>query len=399
MAERTARSAVADRRLPRTAGRPAPRVVLVHDWLTGMRGGEKVLESLCRLYPDADLLTLVHVPGSVTHTIEHRRVRTSLIQRLPAPARWYRQYLPLFPFAIEQFDLDDATLVLSTSHCAAKAVVPSGRAVHLCYSHSPMRYAWDQFPSYFGAGRLGRAGSAVARQVIAPLARWDRDTAPRVHRFIANSAHVAGRIRRYYNRQASVLHPPVDTGFFTPGSGAPGNYFLVVSALVPYKRVDTAIHAAARLGVPLKIVGTGPDADRLQSIPAAGIEFLGRVDDQELRQLYRGARALVLPGEEDFGIAPVESLACGRPVVALARGGACESIEHGVSGWLVDPGEADPAGPSGDAARFADAMAAVDTLPLSPGELHDRATVFGVDRFDAALLNLVDETMERPQAW
>jgi glycosyltransferase involved in cell wall biosynthesis len=362
--------------------------VLVHDWLTGMRGGEKVLESLCRLYPDADLLTLLHVPGSVTPTIERRRVRSSVIQRLPSPARWYRHYLPLFPFAIEQFDLDDAEVIISTSHCAAKAVVPTGRAVHICYSHSPMRYAWDQFPAYFGPQRLGRVGSAAARQVVAWLARWDRDTAHRVHRFVANSAHVAGRIRRYYNRQASVLHPPVDTGFFTPGSSPPGDYFLVVSALVPYKRIDTAIRATEKLGVPLKIVGTGPDEGRLRAMPAKQVEFLGRVDDESLRELYRGARAFVLPGEEDFGIAPVESMACGRPVIARGRGGACETVEHGVSGWLVE-----------DEEGFAGAMARVDALPLTSAELRHRAEAYGVDRFDAALAGVIAETLEHPHAW
>ena len=379
---------------PRGVHRPTPRVVLVHDWLTGMRGGEKVLESLCRLYPDADLLTLVHIRGSVSPLIEHRRVRTSLIQRLPSPGRWYRHYLPLFPFAIEQFDLDDVDLVISTSHCAAKSVVPTGRAVHVCYSHSPMRYAWDQFPAYFGPERIGRVGNAAARHVVAWLARWDRDTAPRVHRFVANSAHVAGRIGRYYNRRASVLHPPVDTGFFTPGSSAPGDYFLVVSALVPYKRIDTAIRAAEKLGVPLKIVGIGADEARLRAIPARGVEFLGNVNEGTLRELYRGARALVLPGEEDFGIAPVESLSCGRPVVALGRGGACETVEHGRSGWLVSGANAED-----DVTGFAEAMAAVDELPLSPVDLHDRAEAFGVDRFDAGMAAVIAETMERPHAW
>ena len=372
----------------RVVDRTTPRVVLVHDWLTGMRGGEKVLESLCRLYPDADLLTLVHVPGTATPVIEHRRVRSSIIQRLPSPARWYRHYLPLFPFAIEQFDLDDAALVISTSHCAAKAVVPTGRAVHVCYSHSPMRYAWDQFPAYFGPDRLGRLGTAAARRVVAWLARWDRDTAPRVHRFLANSAHVAGRIGRYYNRRAAVLHPPVDTRFFTPGSGAPGDYFLVVSALVPYKRIDTAIRAAAQVGVPLKIVGTGPDEERLRAIQGPSVEFLGHVNDETLRDLYRGAQALVLPGEEDFGIAPVESMACGRPVVALARGGACETVEHGVSGWLVE-----------DEDGFAGAMARVDALPLSPAALQDRAAAYGVDRFESAMAAVISETLERPHVW
>ncbi len=367
--------------------------MLVHDWLTGMRGGEKVLESLCRLYPDADLLTLVHAPGTVSPLIEHRRVRTSLIQRLPAPARWYRHYLPLFPMAIEQFDLDDATLIISTSHCAAKAVVPTGRAVHLCYSHSPMRYAWDQFPHYFGPQRLGRLGSAAARRVVAWLARWDRDTAPRVHRFVANSAYVAGRIGRYYNRRASVLHPPVDTRFFTPGHEAAGDYFLVVSALVPYKRIDIAIRAADRLGVPLKIVGTGPDAERLHALAGPSVEFLGRVDDEALRRWYQGARALVMPGEEDFGIAPVEAMACGRPVVALGVGGACETVEHGVTGWLVAPDATDLP------RAFADAMARVDDLPLSPADQYARATRFGVDRFEAGLRTCIADTLERPLAW
>src|SRR6187399_1758310 len=232
------------------------RVVLVHDWLTGMRGGEKVLESICRLFPHADLCTLVHVKGSVSPLIEARRIRTSMVQRLPSPARRCRHYLPLFPAAIEWFDLDDADLVISTSHCAAKSVVPTGRALHVCYCHSPMRYAWDQFDAYFGPERLGRAGSALARVTMAWLARWDRDTAHRVHSFVANSGYVAGRIARYYNRRATVVHPPVDTEFFTPGDAPPSSYFLVVSALVPYKRIDFAVDAATRLGLPLKIVGS-----------------------------------------------------------------------------------------------------------------------------------------------
>jgi glycosyltransferase involved in cell wall biosynthesis len=366
------------------------RVVLVHDWLTGMRGGEKVLESLCRLLPDADLLTLVHRRGSVSPTIEARRIRTSWIQHLPRPSRLYRHYLPLFPIAIEQFDLDDVDVVISTSHCAAKAVVPTGRAVHLCYSHSPMRYAWDQFDAYFGEERLGRVGHGAARHVLAWLARWDRDTAPRVDRFLANSAHVASRIARYYNRVATVLHPPVDTRFFTPGTSEPGGYYLVVSALVPYKRIDTAIHAAAMLGAPLKIVGTGPDAERLRALAGTDVEFLGHVDDTTLRDLYRTAKAVLLPGEEDFGIAPVEAQACGRPVVALGRGGALETVEDGVSGFLVQD-------PSVEA--FADAMARVGTLRLSAAEWHARASAFSVERFEQGLTTRLTETLASSSSW
>ena len=353
-----------------------------------MRGGEKVLESLCRLFPHADLLTLVHVPGAVSSTIESRRVRTSFIQHLPRPARFYRHYLPLFPTAIEGFDLDDADLIVSTSHCAAKSVVPTGRAVHVCYCHSPMRYAWDQFDAYFGPERLGRLGSAAARPVLAWLARWDRATAGRVHQYIANSQFVAGRIERYYNRQASVLYPPVDTRFFTPGDSAPQPYFLVVSALVPYKRIDVAVRAATRLGVRLKVVGTGPDLDRLRAQAGPNVEFAGSLTPDALRQAYRDALGLVLPAEEDFGIAPVESMACGRPVVALGRGGATETVVPGVTGLLVDVA---------DEASFADAMDQVRRTPFDTAALVAHASRFSTEQFEEGLRRmLAHATIEAP---
>jgi glycosyltransferase involved in cell wall biosynthesis len=352
------------------------RVALVHDWLTGMRGGERVLESLCRMLPDADLFTLVHVPGSVSKTIESRRPRTSIVQRLPAAGRWYRQYLPLFPAAIELFDLDRYDLVISTSHCAAKAVVPSGRAVHVCYCFSPMRYAWDQFDAYFGPERVGPTRSAFYRRMMSWIARWDRATAPRVTRFLADSQYVAGRIARYYNRQALVLYPPVDTAFFTPDGTKAEPHFLVVSALVPYKRIDLAIAAAEQLGVSLKIVGGGPDEARLRAMAGPTVEFLGTLDDQALRREYRRARATILPAEEDFGIVPVEALACGRPVVAFARGGACETVTPGATGVLVD--EATPE-------AFADGLREVSARTWNPAHLRADAERFSVDRFETAM--------------
>jgi len=377
-------SFTAPREPPATTASARPRIVLVHDWLTGMRGGEKVLESLCRLFPQAPVFTLLHVRGSVSEAIETRRVRTSFVQHLPLAARLYRHYLPLFPTAIECFDTDDADLIVSTSHCAAKAIVPTGRALHVCYCHSPMRYAWDQFDAYFGRDRIGAIGNALARPALAWLARWDRSTTHRVHQFVANSAFVAGRIARYYNRSSVVLHPPVDVEFFTPGALAPEPYFLVVSALVPYKRIDVAIRAAARLGARLKVVGSGPDLERLQTIAGPDVEFLGTVDSHVLRGLYRRAQAFVLPGEEDFGIAPVESLACGRPVIALARGGATETVESGVTGLLVDR-------PAPDA--FADAMRDVAGRRFDPAVLVQRARRFGVGRFEAAFRQLVTDTL------
>jgi glycosyltransferase involved in cell wall biosynthesis len=366
------------------------RVVIVHDWLTGMRGGEKVLESLCRLLPGADIATLVHVKGSVSSLIESRNIRTSFVQRLPRPGAFYRHYLPIFPTAIECFDLDDADLIVSTSHCAAKAVVPTGRAVHLCYCHSPMRYAWDQFEAYFGAGRIGRLPSLALRPVLAWLARWDRATAHRVHRFVANSHYVAGRIARYYNRRATVLHPPVDIEYFTPGSEPPDPYFLVVSALVPYKRIELAIQAATRLHAPLKVVGTGPDLARLRAAAGPTVEFLGALEDEALRRVFRKAQAVILPGEEDFGIVPVEAMACGRPVVALARGGARETVVDGVTGVLVE--EASPE-------SFADAMMRSTGLQVDTEALRAHAERFSLTRFEAALQTILTETLVTERRW
>jgi glycosyltransferase involved in cell wall biosynthesis len=232
-----------------------PRVAIVHDWLTGMRGGEKVLEAICRLYPGADVFTLVRLPGSVSASIERHPIRTSAVQWLPGGGRRYRHYLPLFPAAVEMFDLDPYDLVISSSHCAAKSVIRNGRATHLCYCHSPMRYAWDQFPAYFGAERVGTLANRLLRPTLARLARWDAATAGRVDDFVANSTYVAARIRRYYNRRSTVVYPPVDTAFYHPEDlqdvrGRNGS-FLVVSALVPYKRLDIAIEACRLARVPL----------------------------------------------------------------------------------------------------------------------------------------------------
>jgi len=359
------------------------RTVLVHDWLTGMRGGERVLESLCRLLPGSDVLTLVHRRGSVSPLIEQHRVRQSAVSRLPAAGRLYRQYLPTFPAAIEWFDLDDVDLVVSTSHCAAKSVVAPGHAAHVCYCHSPMRYGWDQFEAYFGPERLGRVGSAAARRVLAGLARWDRETAPRVDRFIANSHYVASRIARYYNRAASVLHPPVDTAFFTPGEAPAAGYFLIVSALVPYKRIDRAIAAANRLSVPLLVVGSGPDEARLRSAAGPLVTFAGALDRHALRDAYRGALAFVLPGVEDFGIAPVEAMACGRPVAALGRGGATETVLPGVTGYLAEDDSVD---------SLTDAMRHVASTSFDAKAIRAHAETFDTNRFDAAMATILAGT-------
>ena len=358
------------------------RVALVHDWLTGMRGGEKVLEVLCERYPDAELFTLVHLRGTVSPAIERMRTHTSFIQRLPLVQRYYRHYLPLFPTAIEQFSFDSFDVVVSVSHCCAKSVVRPGHARHLCYCLTPMRYAWDQFDAYFGADRVGRLASAAMRPVMARLARWDHDTAGRADRYVAISHYVAGRIRRYYNREASVVYPPVDTDFFHPDDAPPERFALVVSALVPYKRIDVAIEACRLAHVPLKIVGDGPERQRLERAASSSIEFLGRLSNDQVRSLYRRAAVTLLPGEEDFGIAPLEAQACGRPVVALARGGTTETVVSGMTGTLVDDMSIE---------AFADGIARTIDGTFDAQAIRAHAEGFGRQRFGDQIATLIDQ--------
>jgi glycosyltransferase involved in cell wall biosynthesis len=302
------------------------KVALVHDWLTGMRGGEAVLEELCERYPEAPIFTLVHVRGSVSPIISSHPIVTSFVQGLPLSGRKYRSYLPLFPRAIEQFDLSGFDLVISTSHCVAKGIRPRPGALHLCYCHTPMRYVWDQYDQYWSPG-LAPAWMRAAMALVAPrLRRWDVASASRVGFFAANSLNVARRIMRHYEREAEVIYPPVDTGAFRPAEGGPGDYFLIVSAFVPYKRIDLAVEAFNRIGYPLKVVGSGAMESRLRAMARPNVEWLGWQDRTELAALYAGCRALIFPGEEDFGIVPVEAMAAGRPVIALGRGGALETV-------------------------------------------------------------------------
>jgi glycosyltransferase involved in cell wall biosynthesis len=361
------------------------KVALVHDWLTGMRGGEKALEVLCERLPDAELFTLVHVRGSVSPAIERLRPHTSFVQWLPLVRRFYRHYLPLFPTAIEQFNFDRFDAVVSLSHCCAKSIVRPGSVPHLCYCLTPMRYAWDQFDAYFGAERIGRAGSAVMRRVMARMARWDRDTADRADRYVAISHYVAGRIARYYNREAIVVYPPVDTDFFQPDAASSGTnvpFALIVSALVPYKRVDLAIDACRIARVPLTIVGEGPERARLEASAGTNVTFLGRRTDEEIRALYRAAAVTLLPGEEDFGIVPLEAQACGRPVVALGRGGALETVVPNTTGMLVD--EATPA-------AFADAIDRTLAARFDRSAIRRHAEQFSRQRFGNEMQALIDQ--------
>jgi len=345
-----------------------------------MRGGEKVLLSLLRLFPDAVLHTLLHVRGSVAPEIEAREIHTTFLQRLPGVERRYRQYLPLFPAAAASIDLGAYDLVISSSHCVAKGVRPRPDALHLCYCHTPMRYVWDRYDDYFGPGRVSGLAARVIPVIAEGLRAWDVATAGRVGHYAANSAYVAARIRRYYGREAEVIPPPVDTDFFTPGPDVPGAYDLVVSALAPYKRIDMVLDAYRGTGRPLRIVGTGPEEATLRRAAPPEASFLGFVDDVALRDLYRGCRALIMPGVEDFGIVPVEAMACGRPAVVYGEGGGPESVAPGETGIVF--GEATP-----QALR-----AAIDSLEgvrFNVATLRARAESYGRQVFEARFRDFV----------
>lgn len=348
------------------------KVVLGHDWLTGMRGGERVLELLAETFPEAPIATLLCNPDALSETLRRHPVRTAWINRVPGIARHYRYWLPVLPLVARGLELPAADVLLSCSHCVAKSYRKSPGARHLCYCFTPMRYAWTFSDEYFGQGGLRRRALAP---LLAWLRAWDRRTAADVDRFVAISRHVAQRIRRHYGRESDVVYPPVDTARCTPaatGSGGRGGYDLIVSALVPYKRIDLAVDTYSRRGWPLKIVGVGGCARALSARAAPCVELLGWRSDADVLELYRNCRLLLFPGEEDFGIVPLEAQACGRPVVAYGRGGALETVVPEVSGVFF-PEQTD--------AALADAVGRAAARRWDSGTIRAHAETFAPARF------------------
>jgi glycosyltransferase involved in cell wall biosynthesis len=357
------------------------KIALVHDWLTGMRGGEKCLEVLADLFPDATLFTLLHNRGAVSPAIERLPIRTSFIQKMPGAARRYRHYLPLFPKAVERLDLSGHRVIVSSSHCVAKGVISPPGALHICYCYTPMRYVWDLFDDYFAVERVGWLKHQVIRRIAGRLRSWDARTAGRVHYFIAISHHVRERIQRHYGRTAEVIYPPVDTSFFAASEGY-GDYFLVVSALAPYKRVDLAIEAFNRLGLRLLVIGTGPEEQRLKAAAKPNVEFLGWQPDEKLREYYAGCRALIFPGEEDFGIVPVEAMASGKPVIAFAKGGALETVIAGTTGLFFNEQTVD---------RLIDTVRRFDESRFSPRSIRAHALRFDREVYRREMKRFIEE--------
>lgn len=314
------------------------RVAIVHYCFVNWRGGERVVEALCRIFPKADLFTLLADQDVLSPSLRQHKLTTSFLQKLPGSRRWHRHFLPLMPLALEQFDLREYDLVISSDSGPAKGVVTAPSTCHICYCHTPMRYAWDFYHEYKSRSSLGPVRQA-AFALTAHYARlWDRASADRVDYFVANSYNVARRIKKFYRRDAEVIYPPVEVTQARISSVIE-DYYLIVGQLVAYKRNDIAIEACKRLGRNLRIVGTGEEYKRLKQFGSEKIKFLGHLSDEEVCEQYAHCRALIFPGEEDFGMVPVEAQSFGRPVIAFGRGGACETVVGARQGDIDFPAE------------------------------------------------------------
>lgn len=350
-----------------------PPVALAHDYLNQNGGAERVVEQLHALFPDAPLYVSIYDRDRMPEAYRQWDIHPSFMQHLPGVMRHHQPYLPLYPLAMASFDLSKYELIVSSSSAFGKGVrVPRG-ALHVCYCHTPMRFAWD-YEAYAAREGFGRAVDIGIRPLLAALRRWDRATSARVDHFIANSRTVAVRIARVYGRDATVIYPPVETDRYAPPPGtpaAPEPFFFLVSRLVPYKRIDLAIQAANALGARLEIASTGRDRERLEALAGPTVRFLGWISDEEKREKYARCTATLFPAEDDFGIAQLEAMAAGRPVVAYGRGGSAESVRDGVTGILF---------PAQTVEAMADAMRRVQR------QSWDRETIVAHARhFDASV--------------
>lgn len=356
------------------------RVALIHDWLNGMRGGEKVLEAILDLFPQADIFTLFLEKDKVSEKINSHKIFVSTLNDRKWIRKRYRSFLPLFPKAIESFDLKGYDLIISSSHCVAKGVITDPDSVHISYIHSPMRYIWDQYYEYFGDIR-GIKGRLIS-YFVSKLRVWDVTSSARVDVFIANSSFIKRRIKKFYRRNARVINPPVDTEFFTVDDNSKDDYYLTVTAMVPYKRVDILVKSFNISGKKLIIVGSGPDLKSLKNIAKKNIEFRNGISKEELRLLYRNAKAFVFAGIEDFGMVFVEALACGTPIIAYGKGGILDIVDDKINGILYNEQSVE---------SFLNAIKLADTVAFKRDLIRKNCLKFSEKNFKEQIKSFIEE--------
>jgi glycosyltransferase involved in cell wall biosynthesis len=360
------------------------KVALVHDYLNQMGGAERVVLALHEIFPDAPLYTSIYDPKRVDTAFQKIDVRTTFMQKLPLVKKHHQPFLPLYPFAMERLDLRGYDLVLSSSSAFGKGVITRPETMHICYCHTPMRWCWN-YDEYVERERLGRISRSVLPFLMTGLRVWDQMSATRVDHFIANSPVVADRIQKYYRREAVVIPPPVEASRFTfDPTIVPDEYFLIVSRFMPYKRIDLAIEACNHLQLPLVIIGSGRDENRLKSIAGPTIRFTGRLSDEEVLYYYAHCRAFILPGEEDFGITPLEAQASGRPVIAYGAGGALASVVEGVTGTFFQTQTPE---------SLIAALASFNERIYDPQTIRNHALEFDKPRFHRRILQFIEAKM------
>lgn len=357
------------------------RIAIVHDYLAQAGGAERVVAAMHDVFPEAPIYTSVYDPEATLPIFKTLDVRTSFLQKWARSSRLHKFALPLYPAAFEQFDLSGYDVVLSSTTGFAKGVITNPETCHICYCHTPARFAWRAH-EYIAQGNYGRLTRGVLPWMTHHLRSWDFQSAQRVDYFIANSYNTSRRIQKHYRRPSEVLHPPVETARFRLAESPSANYYLVVARLVGYKRVDIAVEAMTQLGLPLKVVGIGPDEARLRTLAGPNVEFLGRVSDDAVSELLANCRAFLFPGEEDFGITPLEAMACGRPVIALRAGGALETVVENFTGVFFNE-------PTVEA--FIGAVERLETfLPVNPWRVRKHAELFDVQQFRTRLRMIVE---------
>lgn len=365
--------------------RPADmKVALVHDYLNQYGGAERVLEAFCEIFPEAPIYTLLYNEKKTGYVFQSKKIYTSFLQRVPLVKNHHRSFLMLMPLAVEQFDLSQYDLVLSDSASYAKGVVTALNTRHICYCHTPIRYAWDDSQKYIDEFGYPNFIKKVIPFFMSYIRVWDEQAAARVDYFIANSNFVAGRIAKYYRRAAEVIYPPVKTNLFYISNQKPENYFLMVGRLLPYKQFELAIAAFNKLGWPLKIIGAGPERTQLQKKAKSNIEFLGLVSDDKLKEYYAHCQAFISPQEDDFGIVAVEAMASGRPVIAYHGGGALEFVEEGITGLFFNEQNVD---------CLTAAMRRFNNSDFNPWLIRSKTLKFDQENFKEKIKNFIDQNL------